>query len=99
MNQTKTDRPALPVGEHLDPEVISFRAQFNQRSPLDAIVLEGTRRMLQSAIDAEVENFIVMHSDRRDENGKRLVVKNGSLPEREILTGGRSDSRYSMPRP
>lgn len=43
--------------------------------------------MLQSAIDAEVEAFIGQHAHRRDEQGKRLVVKNGSLPEREILTG------------
>lgn len=43
--------------------------------------------MLQSAIDAEVEAFIAKHEDRRDESGKRLVVRNGSLPEREILTG------------
>ena len=41
----------------------------------------------QSAIDAEVEAFIGQHAHRRDEQGKRLVVKNGSLPEREILTG------------
>ena len=27
------------------------------------------------------------HSDRVDENGRRLVVRNGKLPEREILTG------------
>ena len=43
--------------------------------------------MLQAAIDAEVESFIAMHADRTDERGRRFVVKNGSLPEREILTG------------
>lgn len=48
---------------------------------------EGARRMLQSAIDAEVEAFIAMHDQRRDDRGRRLVVKNGNLPEREILTG------------
>ena len=87
MNQTKTDRAAVPVGEQLDPEVISFRAQFDQRSPLDEIVREGARRMLQSAIDAEVDAFISLHEDRHDEHGRRQVVKNGSLPERELLTG------------
>jgi len=43
--------------------------------------------MLQAAIDAEVEAFIEAHHDRRDEAGRRLVVKNGSLPARKILTG------------
>ncbi len=87
MTQSKTDRTNVPVDEPLDPEVISFRAQFDQRSPLDEIVKEGARRMLQAAIDAEVESFIAMHADRTDERGRRFVVKNGSLPEREILTG------------
>lgn len=43
--------------------------------------------MLQAAIDAEVGAFISQHHDRRDEVGRQQVVKNGSLPEREILTG------------
>ena len=43
--------------------------------------------MLQAAIDAEVAAFIETHQHRRDDEGRRLVVKNGSLPTREILTG------------
>ncbi len=80
-----------------DPEVLAFRAQFEQarfeqahvedRSPLDTLVREGARRMLQQAIDAEVEQFLIRHADRRDEQGRRLIVRNGHLPAREILTG------------
>ncbi len=79
-----------------DPEVLAFRARFEQarfeqahvedRSPLDTLVREGTRRMLQQAIDAEVEQFLIRH-DRRDAHRHRLVVRNGHLPAREILTG------------
>jgi hypothetical protein len=69
MNKTKTDRRNMPVDDQPDPEVISFRAQFDQKSPLDEIVREGARRMLQSAIDAEVESFVAMHQDCRDERG------------------------------
>ena len=87
MTKTKTDRRSMPVDQQLDPEVIAFRQQFGERSPLDELVHEGARRMLQSAIDAEVESFISQHDQRRDESGRRLVVKNGSLPAREILTG------------
>jgi len=43
--------------------------------------------MLQTVMDAEVDNFLAEHSGRRDEQGRRLVVRNGSLPEREIQTG------------
>ena len=87
MNKTKTDRRATPVDEPLDPEVIAFRQQFDDRSPLDELIREGARKMLQEAIHAEVEAFIDDHRHRCDEQGRRLVIKNGSLPAREILTG------------
>jgi putative transposase len=32
-------------------------------------------------------DYIQFHKDRRDENGQRLEVRNGHLPEREIISG------------
>ncbi len=90
MSKITTDRHDVPASDQLDPEVLAFRRQFDGRNPLDEIVQEGARRMLQAAIDAEVETFIEDHQHRRDEQGRRLVVKNGSLPTREILTGAGS---------
>jgi len=90
MNKTTTIRHDVPVDEPLDPEVLAIRQQFDNRSPLDEIIHEGARRMLQTAIDAEVDAFIETYQHRRDEQGRRLVVKNGSLPTREILTGAGS---------
>ena len=87
MHKTTTIRHTVPVNDPLDPEVLAFRRQFDDLSPLDDIIHEGARRMLQAAIDAEVDAFIETHQHRRDEAGRRLVVKNGSLPAREILTG------------
>ena len=87
MTKTKTDRRSTPVDQQLDSEVLAFRQQFDERSPLDQLVREGARRMLQEAINAEVDGFIEQHGGRRDDQGRRLVVKNGSLPAREILTG------------
>lgn len=43
--------------------------------------------MLQAAIDAEVADFIGRHSQKVDDEGRRLVVRNGHLPAREILSG------------
>lgn len=79
--------PGNPGGVNVDPEVLAFRKQFDVGSPLDDLVREGARRMLQAAIDAEVAAFVAAHDDRRDEAGRRLVVRNGSLPAREILSG------------
>ena len=85
--KVKSERPENPVEAATEPDVVSFDEPFEDRSPLDQIVREGARRMLQEAIDAEVELFVSSQQHRRDEAGRRLVVKNGSLPSREILTG------------
>ena len=87
MNKSTINTRQLPANDQHDPEVLAFRQQFDERSPLDEIIHEGARRMLQAAINAEVDAFIDTHQDRRDSDGRRLVVKNGSLPAREILTG------------
>jgi len=76
--------------EAINSEVIEFREAFEARSALDEIVREGARKMLQSAIEAEVDVFLVQHADRRGEDGQRLVVRNGYLPSRELLTGAGS---------
>ena len=87
VSKTTTATQTVPVKEPVDSEVLEFRASFESRSPLDEIVREGARRMLQAAIDSEVADFIGQHSDRVDEYGHRLVVRNGRLPSREILSG------------
>lgn len=87
MSKTTTAKATMPVDQTLDPEVVEFRSAFESRSPLDEIVREGARRMLQAAIDAEVDAFISQHADRHDENDRRLVVRNGHLPSRDIMTG------------
>jgi transposase-like protein len=46
--------------------------------------------MLQAAINAEVQQFLSVHGSKTDENGKRLVVRNGHLPLREVKTGAGS---------
>ncbi|MEV6869137.1 IS256 family transposase, partial [Streptosporangium subroseum] len=55
-------------------------------SLIDEIVREGARRMLAEALKAEVDAYLAQFADERDENGRRLVVRNGSHQAREILT-------------
>ena len=43
--------------------------------------------MLQAAIESEVDQFLEEHVAKRDAAGRRLVVRNGHLPAREIMTG------------
>jgi len=55
-------------------------------SLIDEIVREGARRMLAEALQAEVEAYIAGLAGERDENGRRLVVRNGYHEPREVLT-------------
>jgi transposase-like protein len=54
-------------------------------SLIDEIAREGARRMLAEALQAEVDAYIARFADERDENGRRLVVRNGHHQSREIL--------------
>src|SRR6476619_3218779 len=56
-------------------------------SLLDELVRDGARRMLAAALEAEVAAHIERYAEVRDENGHRLVVRNGYRCEREVLTG------------
>ncbi len=42
--------------------------------------------MLAHAIEVEVDDYISTHSRAIDENGHRLVVRNGRMPRRSIQT-------------
>jgi len=59
--------------------------QFN--SALEEVLRAGARKMLQVAIESEIAEFINSHSNLVDEEGKRLVARNGYLPERSLVTG------------
>lgn len=89
MRQTTTNEAGNPaVGMTAnDRSVIGISEGDGSRSPLDALVREGARKMLQAALENEVEAFLEHHAGRVDDRGRRQVVRNGHLPSREIVTG------------
>jgi len=66
----------LPVGE--DNEVAVT---------LDDLAREGARRMIATALRAEVDEYVATFVDEVDEHGKRLVVRNGLARERRVTIG------------
>jgi transposase-like protein len=56
-------------------------------SPLDELVREGARQLLQRALELEVAEVLAQFHDFRDDAGRQRVVRNGHLPERTVLTG------------
>ncbi|MBA7567284.1 IS256 family transposase ISPaac1 [subsurface metagenome] len=56
-------------------------------SVLEQIARAGAQKMLKLAMEDEVEEYIQKHSEKVDMEGKKIVVKNGYMPERNIVTG------------
>ena len=64
-----------------------FEKDTDTWSVLEETLREGARRMLQQALENEIEEYLGKHASLTDENGRRLVVKNGYHPARDIVTG------------
>ena len=67
------------------------------RDVLTELLRDGARRLLAEAVEAEVAAWIDEHAHLKDQTGRRQVVRNGYLPEREIQTG-LGDVQIKQPR-
>lgn len=70
-----------------DITVSSNIVSISSKDTLNEILLQGAQQMLAQAIENEVIEYLERHADQRDENGRRLVVRNGYLPARDLQTG------------
>ena len=68
----------------MDPGAI---ARGQCESALETILREGGRRLLQEALELEVEQYIERFQPLKRESGQGLVVRNGYHQERELVTG------------
>ncbi|MHB1468252.1 MAG: IS256 family transposase [Solirubrobacteraceae bacterium] len=57
------------------------------RVTLDDLAREGARRMIARALEAEVAEYVERFAEECDEDGKRLVVRNGRARERKLTVG------------
>jgi len=64
-------------GDHVEQEAVT----------LDDLNREGARRMIATALEAEVEEYVAAFTEERGEDGKRLVVRNGRVRERRLTVG------------
>jgi len=67
--------------------VVELNSPGQIEDQLTEVLRRGARALLAQAVEAEVEAFLAGHAQWRDEQGRRRVVRNGYLPEREIQTG------------
>jgi putative transposase len=67
--------------------IVRFRQPGSVEDPLTEIAREGARRMLATALEAEVEAFLDQFAEERLPDGRQRVVRHGYGPERRIQTG------------
>jgi transposase-like protein len=72
-----TNVRTLPVGEGNEEITLA----------LDELAREGARRMIAAALRAEADEYVERFSEERDEDGRRLVVRNGRARERRVTVG------------
>jgi putative transposase len=92
----KTKTASLPGGRKdtlMSPKntVVALARQEISTGPartmLEEIAREGARRMLQQALEAEVEEYLAGHRSLTDAAGHQLIVRNGRGRERDLVTG------------
>ena len=57
------------------------------RGTLDELAREGARRMIEVALQLEVEEYVNRHRGERDATGHAIVVRNGTARPRTVTTG------------
>ena len=70
-----------------EDSVVRLQQPGTIEDPLTDILRDGARRLLQQAIEAEVEALLAEHAGLVMEDGRRRLVRHGHGPERAILTG------------
>ena len=57
------------------------------RDALTDVLRQGAHQLLTQAIETEVAEVLAPYREKRDEAGRRRIVRNGYLPPRSIQTG------------
>ena len=79
-------REGIPVLTVVPDVAGVLPADGQPSSVIDQIVRDGARQMLAAALQAEVAAYIGEFAGLRDEDGRRMVVRNGTAGPRTVLT-------------
>lgn len=70
-----------------DDSVVCFSKPDTLEDPLSELLRTGAQRLIQQAVEAELCELLAQYAGQTDSEGRSAVVRNGYLPEREVLTG------------
>ncbi|MGF6980033.1 putative transposase [Paraburkholderia sp. JPY465] len=64
----------------------SNSSKAQTKSVLDELIQQGARQIIQQAVEVELATMLEQYSNVKSIDGRRAVVRNGYLPEREVVT-------------
>jgi len=67
--------------------VIDLEGREVSSDPLTGLLQAGAHKLIEQAVEVELQELLAHHAPRRTESGHAGVVRNGYLPERELQTG------------
>jgi len=67
--------------------VVEFSGREEIADPLTDLLRRAARALIQQVVEAELSEFMDRFEERRLEDGRAAVVRNGYQPERPIQTG------------
>ena len=67
--------------------VVDLGGRETISDPLTEILRTGAQQLIEKAVEVELQELLEQHGERRTEDGRAGVVRNGHLPERELQTG------------
>jgi putative transposase len=67
--------------------IVELKRPEEIQDGLTELLRSGAKRLIAEAVEAELAEFLEVFRDQKDVQGRRAVVRNGYLPEREIQTG------------
>ncbi|MCH8177117.1 MAG: IS256 family transposase [Proteobacteria bacterium] len=67
--------------------IFAFKDRDTITDALTEMLRTGAQQLIYQAVQAEQTELLALHANRLTKDGKAAVVRNGYLPEREILTG------------
>ena len=70
-----------------ESNVVELSGRAEASDPLSALLRSGAQALIRQAVDAELQALLSAHADRKMDDGRAGVVRNGYLPERALQTG------------
>lgn len=67
--------------------VVELSGRAESSDPLTELLRQGARQLIEQAVEAELSEYLQGFQNRRLEDGRAAVVRNGYHPERDIQTG------------